>query len=144
MITEEELDQIEGSFRSFHQEFADLFGRSEAREKSFLYVRGLLIQDQERRSAENLSDVVPASARSLQRLLTDSHWPHVELIGRLQRYMAPRLNDPKGVWVVDDSGFAKQGKKSVGVARQYSGTLGRIGNCQIGSFLAYVSPSSAV
>ena len=49
------------------------------------------------------------------------------------------MDQPAGVFVLDDTGFAKQGKKSVGVARQYSGTLGKVGNCQVGVFLAYVS-----
>jgi SRSO17 transposase len=58
----------------------------------------------------------------------------------LQRFVGERLNHPDGVFVLDDTGFGKKGRKSVGVARQYSGTLGKVGNCQIGVFLAYVSP----
>lgn len=139
-ISESDLNTIGESFRAFHAQFADLFGRTEAREKSLLFAQGLLIQSEERRSAENIAEVVPKSARSLQRFLTDSHWPDRELIRRLQEVMAPRLNDPQGVWVLDETGFGKQGTHSVGVARQYSGTLGRIGNCQIGVFLAYVGP----
>jgi SRSO17 transposase len=61
------------------------------------------------------------------------------VIDRLQAYVGQRLSTLDGVFVVDETGFAKQGKKSVGVARQYSGTLGKVANCQVGVFLAYVS-----
>jgi SRSO17 transposase len=104
-------------------------------------LRGLLVQQTDRRNAENLAESIEgATPRSLQRFLTESPWADGPLIDRLQRHVGQRLDQPAGVFVLDDTGFAKQGKKSVGVARQYSGTLGKVGNCQIGVFLAYVSP----
>jgi SRSO17 transposase len=128
------------SFAQFHQEFASLFGRTEARERSEQYLRGLLVQQTDRRNAENLAESVEgATARSLQRFLTESPWDDWLVIDRLQYCVGQRLNRPDGVFVLDDTGFAKQGKKSVGVARQYSGTLGKVGNCQVGVFLGYVS-----
>ena len=141
-MTEESLNQIGDSFQSFHSSFADCFGRSESRRHCNEYTRGLITQCQERCNAENLSEVVPASARDLQRFLTESRWSDRQLIGRLQEVMAPRLEHPNAVWVVDESGFIKQGKKSVGVARQYCGTAGKICNCQVGVFLAYVTPAA--
>ena len=82
---------------------------------------------------------VPGSARGMQRFL-DSPWDDEVIIGRLQEYLGTRLEQPEGVWVLDGSDFPKQGRKSVGVARQYCGRLGKVANCQAGMFLAYVSP----
>ncbi|MDA8259557.1 MAG: IS701 family transposase [Betaproteobacteria bacterium] len=136
----EEFERVAASFAAFHQEFAPLFGRTEARERSEQYLRGLLVQQTDRRNAENLAETIEgATPRSLQRFLTESPWDDGAVIARLQRYVGQRLNQRDGVLVLDDTGFAKQGKKSVGVARQYSGTLGKVGNCQVGVFLAYVS-----
>ena len=139
-INQVEFKQVATSFAQFHQEFAPLFGRTEARERSEQYLRGLLVQQTDRRNAENLAETVEgATPRSLQRFLTESPWDDGPVIDRLQGHIGPRLNQPDGVFVLDDTGFAKQGQKSVGVARQYSGTLGQVGNCQVGVFLAYVS-----
>jgi SRSO17 transposase len=136
-----EFEQVAASFATFHQEFAPLFGRTEARERSEQYLRGLLVQQTDRRNAENLAETITgATPRSLQRFLTESPWDDWLVIDRLQGHVGQRLNHADGTFVLDDTGFAKQGQKSVGVARQYSGTLGKVGNCQVGVFLAYVSP----
>src|SRR5450759_1566653 len=136
-INQVEFEQVATSFAKFHQEFAPLFGRTEARERSEQYLRGLLVQQTDRRNAENLAEAIEgATPRSLQRFLTESPWGDSPVIERLQSGVGQRLNQPAGVFVLDDTGFGKQGKKSVGVARQYSGTLG---NCQVGVFLAYVT-----
>ena len=134
------FEQVYGSFRDFHAYFAPLFGRRETREHSGHYFQALLVQSGERRNAENLSETVPGSARGMQRFLTDSPWDDEVIIGRLQEYLGTRLEHPEGVWALDGSDFPKQGRKSVGVARQYCGRLGKVANCQAGMFLAYVSP----
>ena len=97
-------------------------------------------QSGERRNAENLSETVPASARVMQRFLAESPWDDDTVIGRLQEYLGPRLCHAEAAWVLDGSDFPKQGRKSVGVARQYCGRLGKVANCQAGMFLAYISP----
>ena len=134
------FEQVYGAFQDFHAHFAALFGRRETRDHSRHYLQALLVQSGERRNAENLSETVPASARAMQRFLTESPWDDDTVIGRLQEYLAPRLGHSEGVWVLDGSDFPKQGVKSVGVARQYCGRLGKVANCQAGMFLAYVSP----
>jgi len=141
----ETLDQVEfervaASFAAFHQEFTLLFGRKEAKQRSEQYLRGLLVQQTDRRNAENISEAVDgATPRSLQRFLTESPWSDEPVIDRLQAYVGQILNSSDGVFVLDETGFPKKGKKSVGVARQYCGTLGKIANCQLGVFVAYVS-----
>ena len=133
------FEEVDGAFQDFHAYFAPLFGRREARDHSRHYLQALLVQSGERRNAENLSETVPASARVMQRFLTESPWDDDVVIGRLQEYLGPRLGHPEAVWVLDGSDFPKQGRKSVGVARQYCGSLGKVANCQAGMFLAYVS-----
>jgi SRSO17 transposase len=135
-----EFDRVAASFATFHAQFAPLFGRTEAQRRSEQYLRGLLVQQTDRRNAENVAEMsAGATPRALQRLLTEAPWPTEPVIDRLQAYVGARLNTPEGIFVLDESGFPKQGRKSVGVARQYCGTLGKVGNCQLGVFLSYVS-----
>ena len=134
------FERVYDNFQDFHAFFAASFGRKQWREHSRNYLQGLLVQAGERRNAENLSESVGISARAMQRFLTEARWDDAAVIGRLQEYLAPRLAHPEAVWVLDGSDFPKQGRKSVGVARQYCGRLGKVANCQAGMFLAYVSP----
>src|SRR6266851_4836057 len=128
----EEFDRVYETFCAFHAEFAPLFGRQECRERRRDYLQGLLVQAEERRNAENMAEALPVSARVLQRFLSESPWADDPVIGRLQAYLGPRLSHPWAVWAVDSSGFPKQGTKSVAVARQYCGALGKVANCQVG------------
>ena len=136
----ESFERVYDSLQEFHAFFAASFGRKQWRHHSRHYLQALLVQSGERRNAENLSETVPASARVMQRFLTESPWDDDTVIGRLQEYLGPRLGHPEAVWVLDGSDFPKQGRKSTGVARQYCGRLGKVANCQAGMFLAYVSP----
>ncbi len=148
-MNEGEFRRLSGSLRRFHRRFAPLFGREETRRRSGQYLRGLLVQQTDRRNAENLAEAVDgASPRALQRFLTAAPWESEAVVAALQRYLGERLlprTPAEGTladtaFLLDDTGFAKQGTRSVGVARQYSGTLGKVGNCQVGVFLGYVSP----
>jgi SRSO17 transposase len=147
-VNEGEFRRLGAALRAFHRRFAPLFGRKEARRRSAQYLRGLLVQQTDRRNAENLAEAVAgASPRALQRFLTASPWP-VEPVGvALQQYLGERLGPPAGggevagdgVFVVDATAIPKQGTRSVGVARQYCGALGKVANCQVGVFLGYAS-----
>jgi SRSO17 transposase len=136
----EEFHRLEESFGQFHAAFAPAFGRQQWRERSQDYLRGLLVQAAERGNAENLSEVTHASERVLQRFLSEAKWDDGAVTRQLQAYLAPRLAHPEAVFAVDESAFPKQGKKSVGVARQYCGALGKVAGCQVGVFLAHVGP----
>jgi SRSO17 transposase len=134
------FDDVSERLTDFHRRFAPLFGRPEARRRGEQYLRGLVVQQTDRRNAENLAEAIPgATPRALQRFLTEAPWDATAVIAELHAYLAERLTAPDAVFVLDETGFAKQGTKSVGVARQYSGTLGKVGNCQVGVFLAYTS-----
>ena len=134
------FERVYEAFQDFHAYFGPLFGRRESRDHSRHYLQALLVQSGERRNAENLSETVPASARAMQRFLTEAPWDDDLVTGHLQEYLGPRLEHAEAVWVLDGSDFPKQGRKSVGVARQYCGRLGKVANCQAGMFLAYISP----
>jgi SRSO17 transposase len=134
------FEELTAVFAAFHARFAPLFGRTETREHSGQYLRGLLVQQGQRRNAENLAEAIEGvTVRELQRFLTEAPWPTRPVVNHLQAGVAAQLNHPEGVFVFDESGFPKQGRHSVGVARQYCGALGKTANCQIGVFLAYVS-----
>ena len=109
------FERVYDSLQEFHAFFAASFGRKQWRDHSGNYLQALLVQDQERRNAENLSESVGISARAMQRFLTEARWSDETVIGRLQEYLAPRLGHPEAVWVFDGSDFPKQGRKSAGV-----------------------------
>jgi SRSO17 transposase len=133
-----EFERLAAEFRRFAQRYGPLFGGWAAQDRGEQYLRGLLVARAERRNAENLAELIEgATARALQRFLTDAPWAVDRVTGRLQEDVATLLESADGVWVVDETGFTKQGTKSAGVARQYSGTLGKVGNCQVGVFLGY-------
>lgn len=115
------------------------FARSEPRRRAAGYIRGLLSQTERKNGwqlAEYLGDRTPDG---VQHLLARADWDADAVRDDLIRYAAEHLGDPGAVLVVDETGFLKKGTKSVGVARQYSGTAGRIENCQVGVFLGYAA-----
>jgi len=115
------------------------FARSESREQAVSYLQGLL-SPVERKNSWQLAEVLgePTPYR-IQHLLGRARWEADALRDDLQQYVVDHLADPEAILVVDETGFLKKGRHSAGVARQYSGTAGRVDNCQIGVFLAYAT-----
>jgi SRSO17 transposase len=100
-----------------------------------------LLSDVERKNGWQLAEQGGyAHPRTIQRVLDRSRWDADAVREDLREYVVNQLGDPAGVLVVDETGFLKKGTHSCGVARQYSGTAGRIENCQIGVFVGYTSP----
>jgi SRSO17 transposase len=117
------------------------FARPEPRQRAWAYLSGLL-SPVERKNGWQLAEYVgDRTPDGMQRLLATYDWDAEAVRDDLRTYVVEHLGDPQAVLVVDETGFLKKGTKSVGVQRQYSGTAGRIENCQIGVFLAYTSPS---
>ena len=115
------------------------FARVEARERVLAYLKGLL-SPVERKNAWQLAEAVgDASPYGIQHLLGRADWDADAVRDDLRAYVTDHLGEPKAVLVVDETGFLKKGLKSAGVAKQYSGTAGKVETCQIGVFLAYAS-----
>ena len=115
------------------------FARSEIRVRVGLYLRGLLAGVERKNGwqlAEFAGDLSPAN---VQHFIGRATWDADVVRDDLRDYVVEDLGEPNGVLIVDETGFLKKGDKSVGVQRQYSGTAGRIENCQVGVFLAYRS-----
>ena len=129
---------------SFLTPFAPLFRRAQSRQSLERYVTGLLT-DLSRKNCDALAAAVAGtSTERLQHLLTDADWDPAALDQQRVRWLVDR-STPGGTLALDDTGLPKQGKCSVGVVRQYSGTLGKIGNCQVVVTAEYVPdvPSSS-
>jgi SRSO17 transposase len=118
---------------------APYFERAEPRQRAVAYLRGLL-SPAERKNSWQLAEVSgDATPYGLQHLLRRALWNPEAVRDALRRYLLAHLGEAHAVLVIDETGFLKKGQHSAGVARQYSGTAGRIENCQIGVFLAYAS-----
>jgi SRSO17 transposase len=133
---EEELNRL-------HARVGGRFGRVEPRRRALGYLRGLLSPVERKNGwqlAEWLGDARPDG---VQRLLTGSGWDADGVREDLRSYVVEHLGDPDAVLVVDETGFLKKGTGSVGVKRQYSGTAGRVENCQVGVFLCYATENGA-
>jgi len=138
-MTVDDVRALLPQLQLFHQRFHTFFHRAEPRQWSFRYIQGLLLT-MDRKNAENIAEEIQAPPRKLQEFLSDSPWDERACIQELQRAVGETIGSPNGVLVLDDTGFPKKGDHSAGVGRQYSGTLGKIDNCQVGVFLSYASP----
>jgi SRSO17 transposase len=137
--TPPEVLAAEAEIQGIAADLRPRFRRGAAHQHAIAYVRGLL-SDVERKNGWQLAEQGGYShPRPIQRVLDRSRWDADAVRDDLRAYSVEQLGDPDGVLVVDETGFLKKGTHSCGVARQYSGTAGRVENCQIGVFLGYSS-----
>jgi len=126
----------------FNEMFAQVAGEFEnagTRKRARAYLLGLLSHT-ERKNGWTLAEFAgDMSPDGMQRLLNFCSWDANAVRGAVRRYVVKNLGDPAAVLVVDETGFLKKGRMSAGVARQYTGTAGRVENCQVGVFLAYAA-----
>jgi SRSO17 transposase len=120
------------------------FHRPEAHQHASDYLRGLLAEVERKNGWQLAEQAGYDHPRGIQRVLDRYAWDADAVRDDLRRFVITELGDPNGVLVVDETGFPKQGTHSAGVARQYSGTLGKIANCQVGVFLGYASAEGHV
>ncbi len=142
----EELSRISQGTQTLAElslRLAPRFGRAEVRNRVGRYLRGLLDVVERKNGWQMAEDLGDPNAHGVQRLLAEADWDEEAVRDDLRTYVIDHLAEAGGILAVDETGFLKKGKKSAGVARQYSGTAGRRENSQIGVFLLYGSPKGA-
>ena len=129
-MTDAQVQRCRKRLEQFLADMVEPMGRSERRRWGEVYVRGLLLNG-ERKSIEPMATQQPdGNVQAMQQFIGQSPWEWAPVWERLARRMTAEL-EAEPAWVIDDTGFPKQGTHSVGVERQYSGTLGKTGNCQV-------------
>ena len=134
-----EVESWAAQLEEVHTRIAYRFTRAEPRQRVLAYLKGLL-SNCERKNGWQMAELMrEMTPDGMQRLLSSAKWDVNGVRDDLQSYIVEHLGDSSAIGVLDETGFLKQGKKSVGVKRQYSGTAGRVENCQIGVFLGYAT-----
>jgi SRSO17 transposase len=118
-----------------------LFGRPEPRQQAGRYLEGLLSAVERKNGWQLAEQIGDARPWRTQRVLSHVLWDEDAARDLCRDYVVEHLGSNEGVLIVDETGFLKKGAHSAGVARQYTGTAGRIENAQVGVFLAYASPT---
>ena len=139
VVTVEQVQGWDDNFREFFLGFSHRFSRADIRWQAFKYLRGLLAPIERRNGwtiAEQAGDATPDA---MQGLMCSPCFDRDAVRDEVRGAVVAALGDPGGVLIADETGFVKKGKASAGVQRQYTGTSGKIDNCQIGVFLAYAS-----
>ena len=125
------------TLEDLHQRIANRFARSEVRDTSLHYLEALIGQVDRKNCWQIAEEAGDETPDGMQRLLRKARWNADEVRDDLRNYVVEYLGEREGVLIIDETGFIKKGDKSVGVQRQYTGTTGKIDNCQIGVFLSY-------
>jgi len=130
------IDELKG----FHEIFSDCFHRSESRDHFYRYMVGQF-SELERKSIEPIAlNVEDGNVRPMQRFISDAEWNEDKMLSKYHNLVSEDLGTVDGALIFDETGFIKKGNDSIGVSRQYCGSIGKVENCQVGVFAAYASP----
>jgi len=139
-ITKGDVKDFIHELKGFHEVFSDCFYRSESRDHFFRYMVGQF-SELERKSIEPIAlKVEDGNVRPMQRFISDAEWDDNKILNKYHSFINEDLGTADGVLIFDESGFPKKGNNSVGVSKQYCGSIGKVENCQVGVFAAYASP----
>jgi len=141
VVSPEFAEGLLGRLEAFVEPFAASLWHPNQRRHAAEYVTGL-VSNLGRKTGESIAYLHDHKRQSIQGFLGLATWDHKPLLGALAAQVGEELGEADGVVVFDPSGFAKKGTKSVGVGRQWCGRLGKVDNCQIGVYMAYVSRKS--
>lgn len=143
-MTPKDLQKLLPRFDAFIDRFGPLLGEESRPARAKAYLRGLLLDSDANKNAEVIALKAhggdPSQVRMTQFFISQSPWDDDPLHAELVDWVNEEWGSEDGVVIIDESGFPKCGRKSVGVARQYCGATGKIDNCQTGVFLAYAGP----
>src|SRR4051812_28209906 len=140
-LTVEQLVGMRGRLVDFAGEMFESMARRDQRRWGEVYLRGLML-DGKRKSIEPMAArLEDGDEQCLQQFVNQSPWDWLAVRRALARRMSAEIAPV--AWVIDDTGFPKQGKMSVGVARQYCGALGKVGNCQLGVSISAVTAQAS-
>ena len=139
-ITKNDVKDLTQELKGFHEVFSDCFHRSESRGHFFRYMVGQF-SELERKSIEPIAlNVEDGNVRPMQRFISDAEWADDKILNKYHSLVNEDLGTSEGVLIFDESGFIKKGNDSIGVGKQYCGSIGKVENCQVGVFTAYASP----
>jgi SRSO17 transposase len=127
------------AFQDLGQRITGSFVRQASHQQALAYLQGLMSLVERKNGWQVAEELGEATPYAMQHLLDRAKWDCDGMRDALRAYVCEMLAAPNAVVVIDETGFLKKGHKSVGVQRQYSGTAGRIENCQVGVFLSYAS-----
>ena len=134
----EDWQEVVAQLEAFAKPFSETLVESAQRRHLVEYIAGLL-STLKRKTSEGIAYLHGQDRKQLQQFIGESPWESAPLLEVLTRQVGEQIGEPDGVIVFDPSAFAKKGTKSVGVARQWSGRLGKVDSCQVGIYMGYVS-----
>ena len=139
-VNKEDIEAFDNELKDFNQNFRDCFTRSESRDHFYKYMVGQF-STLERKSIEPIALAVKnGNIRAMQHFISKVLWDDDKILDKYRNMVNEDLGDPDGVLIFDETGFQKKGDDSIGVGKQYCGTIGKVENCQVGVFAAYASP----